>query len=160
MRFGLTEVNNEIMENILEAVGETMESLIFSEVEPADPDNEDQALIDPIWSDIDILRPVQGKLTIIMPRELAMEITGDLFGPDLDGPPADSMVRDTLAEIVNTVAGKLMSSIIKHDQVLELGLPVSGEGPVDDSQALVCRMNMNEYDFYLLARGLANIDPV
>jgi CheY-specific phosphatase CheX len=154
MRSGLTENNQEIIEAILEALGETMESLIFTEVEPVDPLGGGEEIDDPIWSSIDIIKPFSGKLTLVMPRELIMEITGDLFGPDLEGPPAGSLIKDTLAEMLNTIAGKLMSSLIGLDQPLELGLPETGEGPVDAGQAMVCRVNINDYDFCLIADGL------
>ncbi len=73
--------------------------------------------------DVPVTSPVAGVVRILLSEAQArsIAIAGYACEPDQ---LTDPMVRDMAAELVNTVAGNLMSAVLPSDQVFSLGLPV------------------------------------
>jgi len=119
----VSEWSLEIVEALQEAVAETMESIAFMEAFPLEESPADTAPGDLLGSWIEVKNPVQVGLTLLVPPELAMDITRSIYGVDEDVMFSGVEARDTLAELVNIVAGRFMSKITPADLTFELGLP-------------------------------------
>ncbi|HAS81514.1 MAG TPA: hypothetical protein DCS43_02250 [Verrucomicrobia bacterium] len=72
--------------------------------------------------DVAVTSPVEGIVRIVLSEDQAraIAIAGYACEPEA---LTDSMMRDMAAELVNTVAGNLMSSVLPPDLVFSLGLP-------------------------------------
>ncbi|MHC4870622.1 MAG: chemotaxis protein CheX [Planctomycetota bacterium] len=118
-------IHSSLSETILRAVSETFEGMAFSEVEPAslklDLDS------DLIWSKLAINSPFAGSITLVAPRQLLLSLTEDMFGIDKDE-LTDEMINDGLAEILNTLTGRIMAVVVQQEETFELGIPEGGRG--------------------------------
>lgn len=70
-----------------------------------------------------LLEPVEGKIQLVMPDMLARDITLSIYACEADK-LTTQMVEDAVAELINTVAGQLVASVLSEDQTFTLGLPV------------------------------------
>ena len=118
------------------AVAETFEGMLFMEVLPADVPEPGR---DALWARVPVLEPVAGGVTLLCPpglaRALADALTMGCPGGDL-APEiacrvalgAERLHLDALAELVNTLAGRLLGRIVPERQAFRLGLPETGTG--------------------------------
>ncbi len=120
---------------IASAVAITLENMAF---EQAIPEDEPEVPVgaDPYWAKLNLLSPHEGFVMILVGNEgaklIAEAIHGpgdDLFADEPEELPRE-MVFDTLAELINTIAGRFLNSYLPPDQRFELGLPETGHGNV------------------------------
>ena len=71
---------------------------------------------------IPIVSPVEGTFILSVTPNLLLEMTENIYGLAEDEITWE-MENDTLAEILNTISGRVMKEIIPLDQTYELGLP-------------------------------------
>jgi hypothetical protein len=83
--------------------------------------------IEQIWAALSLIDPIQGEITIEVPRQYAAQMTEELFGP-ADEQYSEDLLRDTLAEVLNTMAGLFVKALIPSYQEYSLGLPATGCG--------------------------------
>lgn len=138
-----------------EAAVETLETMAFMEVTLKDLAASDLDEARGYWATITLHQPLQGQLTLFVPTALGEEIAATLLGVDEADPPSEEVIRDSMAEVVNTIAGLAMGRLAGN-QLVEIGLPVSekGSGPSPQKPDLVCGLTMGEYAFALIAQGL------
>jgi hypothetical protein len=67
-----------------------------------------------------------------MPRELAATIAEALYNPT-DESDIDKLLFDVLAELLNTIAGRIMAEVVPHEDTFRLGLPETGVGSFAES---------------------------
>ncbi len=105
---------------MLHAVAETMENLAFMEALPI----EEEGAPDPAAMTAALLfhEPYQGEIRIALPRRLLAEIAENLSGPG-ESELAEPLLKDVLAEILNTVAGRFLDELLPADQTFRIGLP-------------------------------------
>ena len=145
----------ERCENLLDVVSDTLEALAFMEVVPSEIEEIEEPGPETIWAEIEVLQPAPGRLIIFAPAQLAVEIVETMLGPsDEDAPPPEGSLRDVLAELANTIAGRMMNQIMTPDQTLELSLPVTGLGGCIPRKALVCPMTAEDHEFLVVAEGV------
>ena len=113
---------------ILKEVSSTFEGMAFSVVtrssDNLDLDCELQ------WSLLNIVKPIEGSLMIIMPVKLAVTLAENMLGVEGDE-LKEEMITDALAEVLNTLVGRIMAIITDSQEVFELGIPENGIGCPD-----------------------------
>ncbi len=153
--------NDHLQQIIFESVSETFEAMLFTSVyQIPSPDSESNEM-DMFVIQIDSLSPIEGRLTLEVPSDLGFEITKDIYSWQEDSPPSESMVKDTLAELINTIAGKLLGKAIPEDQSFELGLPETGNDvPEPGDTVVITHFEVNNHIFSLMVEGdLTNHRP-
>lgn len=73
-----------------------------------------------VW--LRVLSPVKGILFMTLSGELLKTLMENIYGMYGDGDPGETG-RDTMAEILNTMAGRFMSLLTGPDRNFEIGLP-------------------------------------
>lgn len=133
------------------AVSATFENMAFMEVLTRD---ESSALQDVMWTSILVHNPTQGELSLVIPKELLVRITETLLGSTPEE-VSEQNLKDILAEILNTIAGRFLSEIIPEDQTFRLGLPVNEQDEYSntDSSAITWHFTIDDIPFFLNASG-------
>ncbi|MEF2144736.1 MAG: chemotaxis protein CheX [Desulfovibrionaceae bacterium] len=98
------------------AVSATMEEMFFIEASSSDY----------LWSRVRVLEPCEGAVTMVFPRKLLTLAAAAIFGEDER--IREQTLWDTLAEIVNTVAGRILGELLSEDRTFKLSVPESGTG--------------------------------
>ncbi|MBA4368747.1 MAG: hypothetical protein C0403_14055 [Desulfobacterium sp.] len=136
---------HEIKQAVFTAVSETFEAMIFTQIIPSDlpdigptsselieantetPDSDliESAFDQPVFyrSEINLIEPKSALFSMIFPTDLAISITKNLYGWMEENDPPEHLMQDSLAEIINTVTGKLMTILIDNQSTFTLGLP-------------------------------------
>lgn len=112
---------------VYDAMSGTFEGLAFLELSPDEESLSDENCPSSLWARVDSLSPLQGHITVILPESLANEITASLFSIS-DGQIPPDKLRDSLGEIANTVAGRLMALLVSKDDSFKLSMPDFGKG--------------------------------
>lgn len=76
------------------------------------------------WPLLKLKNPANGALHIVIGENLSFELTKSLSGEDRQE-IADSLVRDSIAEIANIIGGSYLRFITLENHKYELGIPVS-----------------------------------
>ncbi len=145
---------DQLQQIVFESVSETFEAMIFTPVAPVDPPDSESSDQKMLEADVDSVSPVKGKMTLQIPSDLALDITKDIFGWMEDQDPEETMIRDTLAELINTIAGRIMTRLIPENESFELGLPGTGTGLLaSPSTVEIFYFMLNDQIFSLMAEG-------
>ena len=130
-----------------QAVSQTLENMVFLEV-MAHPDKtysmpEDET----VWASLLINDPVQGELVLAMPHNTLEKFTGNIFGMT-EEELTETQKHDILNELLNTIAGLFMTTLLAHDQQYKLGLPAIGNGKFTppDTDTLVWKLITSDDD--------------
>lgn len=103
---------------------------------------ENAADIGHVWAVIPILTPYYGKMSIELAESFARDLAQNLYCGDECN--TGEVFLDVLAEILNTMAGRFMISLLGTASDFELGFPSTGRGRCDE----------------LIPPALENSDPV
>ena len=150
---GLADMENQefLKISLGSAIAKTMEEMTFEEVEIDEVPKIPSAIQnDSLWAALPIKRPLAGKLVLDTSQIYARKLAEGIFG----GPGkefSDDIVRDVLAEILNTVAGSFINELVPKDQEFELGLPTTGLGKIPEPEVPVTSIRANVGGFYLTA---------
>lgn len=103
--------------------GLAFEEVVFEEtISPPFPE-----IPEPIHSIIQVDTPTVGELGILLSRQLILQFTESIHGIPMEEIPAD-LVNDNLNELLNTLAGRILSGKLAENRLYSLGLPRSGTG--------------------------------
>ena len=91
---------------------QSMEEMMFLPVEEREM----------VVATLDVLEPMKGTIQFVMSRKQARDIAMAIHAGVADD-LSDQMTMDAVAELINTVAGQLASSLLPADQTFALGLP-------------------------------------
>jgi len=116
----MTDLPGNYQEALVTAVAETFENLAFMEPEYS-PDKEFAAAVT-YGCSLAIHAPLQSTMQIVMDEELGKVITSTVWSRQKESVD-EQMCRDTLAELLNTIAGRFMKALLPADQTFQLGLP-------------------------------------
>jgi CheY-specific phosphatase CheX len=108
---------NGLQAVVSKAVRRSIEDMIFMPVEKATM----------LMASIQVLEPVNGRIGLIVDKRLARKMALDIHACDALA-LTDPMITDFVAELINTIAGQLMSDILPGEQLFQLGLPVVSQG--------------------------------
>ncbi|MEE9255925.1 MAG: chemotaxis protein CheX, partial [bacterium] len=123
----MSEEGNTLQDAMYDAAANTLENMAFMEVIPQRNRRDEQKY----FSRLEILSPVTGSLTLITSVKLATDLAEELQEPE-PGTLDEAMIRDTLSELINTIAGGMMRRLTPENETFRLGLPEAfTEGEVD-----------------------------
>lgn len=114
--------HNPFYPAMIEAVQQTLENMVFMEVIEERGTPTEIAAEELAWSSLQIKEPVQGEIRLAVPSELLKKITGNVFGID-EEEVTTSQAYDILNELLNTIAGLFMNSLLPEEQEYKIGLP-------------------------------------
>lgn len=153
--------NNSVLEDdvnlqeaLISAVSDTLEGMAFIEVLKADtitPYDEHMARLRVA---ILINSPFPGEICMVLPVALASLFVQNMYSIE-EQDLTDSIKNDVLGEILNVVAGCLMSRIMPVDQSYQLGLPEIGNDVFLQTElnAKSIEFNAEGYPFWILLVG-------
>jgi len=135
---------NTLSQALHDAVAESLENMFFSEVQD----------VEFHWGSVEVVKPINGKVTIAFPRELALEIVNEVFGVERQQITID-VINDIIAEVANTVAGRLISTLVAPSETFELLVPETGEGLLEAGQAIsfINHYEMNGKVYLVMLEG-------
>ncbi|MBW1723566.1 MAG: chemotaxis protein CheX [Deltaproteobacteria bacterium] len=137
--------NNKLSEIMSSALEETFEEMAFLEVcrvqVPDDPPDEGGLLRVSLL----VHDPFPGELCLAAPRSLLTEMARILFGTEGESIP-DETLLDLQAELLNTIAGRVMREITPEEATFRLGLPETGAQSLSDlnCEAIKCHFSVDE----------------
>jgi len=107
-----------------------------------------------LWFCLPLSAPLRGLVAVELPGVYAAQIAGALYGPEEQSPQREA-VRDTMGELLNTLAGRFMQELLGPDQNFELGFPRAGEGEMlsPDAPAVKLTFSAAGYPFQALLFG-------
>lgn len=147
----------ELKGDLYEALRDTLETMAFAEVLPANNDSLMQLADDSqvIWSKVGIHSARLSGIELVVPAELAAELADTMYAGL--APEDAGTVQDTLAELANTLAGKFMLGLGSDVGDFFLDVPVSGEGvPNVSGDTVVCQSVVDEVHPVRIVLSMAN----
>ena len=117
------------------AVAKALENMAFMEVEHAGSPPP-TASKEPMGASLLIHDPVQWELTLSMPRRLVLDIVTAVYAMPEDE-VAEELLHDLLAELLNTIAGRFLSEILRPSETFTLGLPERCRDAMGDERPLL-----------------------
>ncbi|MGD0621679.1 MAG: hypothetical protein ABSA82_04340 [Thermacetogeniaceae bacterium] len=115
--------NSDRAGRLCQALIAVVADLAFIELEEEHQDRQ-AAVPARFWKmKLPVVQPLAGELLLAVEPALLQEITRNIYGLDAEQPVRDREL-DTLAELLNTIGGKLMQVIVPPTVKYELGLPV------------------------------------
>jgi CheY-specific phosphatase CheX len=151
----MIQCDTAVKSAMVSAVTETMENMAFEQVEEA-PDTSAPAG-DVIWASMPVIRPSKAEISIELSTDYAKAVTEALFG-FMENGPDENIVRDALAEMLNTIGGRFMAQMTPAKQEFELGLPSVGTGKSKVSPNDVAAVNFNVGE-HILRVYITGLDP-
>ncbi len=116
--------NNKLTKAISSAVSESLENMVFKTT----------SALELVWGKVAILAPFQGALTIAFPEKTLSNLTGEMYTQKLSPKEQKAAYMDTVAEMANIIAGRMMSSLVHDDIEFNLALPETGIGTIEGAQ--------------------------
>ena len=110
------------------AIARTMENMTFDEIEVVDIPLNPEITRDGMWATLSILNPIKGEVVLELSRELGAQLAREVYGVAVGSAISDESVRDVIAEILNTLAGRFIDRLVASQFKFELGLPNTGNG--------------------------------
>jgi CheY-specific phosphatase CheX len=104
------------------SVIETLENMAFMEAVAASGPAQSPISEDRFQAMLPVDAPFKGVLVIRMDGGLARKLAENIYGTPHEE-LGDQLVRDTVAEILNIVAGRFMTAVLPGEQAYQLGLP-------------------------------------
>lgn len=112
---------------VLRVMAEVMENTAFTEVRPDPADTLFQGEIRGVV--LLVHDPVQGELRLLMAADLLRQLTATVYGSVLTEINQQTE-NDFLAELLNTIAGRLLGELLPPHRSFQLGLPeISQDSP-------------------------------
>jgi hypothetical protein len=115
------------IEKLDEILAETFESMVFMEILPqgsSDPDQDP----DSYWASVALEEPSEGLVGLRCGTDLLRDLVSAVFGEIVSDEELESRGADLLAELANTVAGRLAGAIGNEGAQVRVGLPERGRG--------------------------------
>ncbi len=134
----MTETTDILTSTLTLAIAQTIENMTFEEVddEMEEIDNYYHAE-EMCWSILPILKPVNGKLALVVSNECAKLLINNVYDEIQEEEISDNAINDMLSEIINTIGGRFMDSVLASDQEFELGIPTAGRGPLPEHNNII-----------------------
>lgn len=121
--------DDQIKSALKNAITETLENLAFIQLIEIEGPRLSDLGPDFLQDMLSVYLPMKheyGILVMSASGGILKETACNIFALDPGAEPGEDIIKDTLAEILNTVSGQFMRLITPGDQFYELGLPVIG----------------------------------
>jgi len=146
------EENQDLIQCSLEAaISKTMECMAFEEVMVMQSEDEIPVFVAPedvLWAGLTMKMPYRGQLLLEIAQDYGLLLAEEVYG-ESDLEISDACIRDALAEILNTIAGRFLNAVVPSDQVFQLGLPSTGHGELTVNSKPVRTIVVNVGEHYL-----------
>ncbi len=114
---------NSFREAACAAIIETLENLLYEEIEIVSA--EDWKVEQPVWAKLLIRKPIKSNVYLYMSAGTVKFIAETLLEiPEKE--ISEDLINDTVAELINTLAGRILDGLPIRDKDFELGLPETG----------------------------------
>lgn len=124
----------DIEKEISRSTIEIFTTMVMMEVDPVPGFTKaDGALIDSITGLIGFAGTHKGALAIHLPNQVALDITSNFLGMDVEGINED--VEDAVGEIANMIGGDIKSYLSGNGRDIDLSLPSTISGAQYDFQS-------------------------
>jgi len=124
----------DVKEILVDAVTETIESMAFVELLPAETITPYDEQMVRLRVEILVNEPFPGEIRLVLPKALAVQFARNMYSLEQQE-VTDGIISDVLGEIVNIIAGRLMADILPGHQTFKLGLPLVGPDAFLDTEA-------------------------
>ena len=104
---------------------DAIENMAFMEVTKSDTLTPYDEHLVRLRVEILINKPFPGEMRLILPIGLVSQFTQNMYNID-EADVNDDTMKDVLGEMINIIAGRLMTEITPPDEMFELGLPLVG----------------------------------
>ncbi len=104
------------------AVSATFEGMAFTDAEPLGEGSFPPAGSEVFLAGLDVIKPAGGRVSIVLPVRLAREIADNIYSIN-ENAPTEEMITDTVAELLNTLAGLIVGAVAPDTAAFALGLP-------------------------------------
>jgi hypothetical protein len=154
----MNDKKNRLTEIIASAVEETFEEMVFLEAchvkAPAVPLDEGNLL----RASLLVHDPFPGEICLVAPRPLVTGMARALFRSEDECIP-DETLLDLQAELLNSIAGKVMNQMTPEENTFKLGLPETEVESLmgSDGQSVECHFDVGGEMFSVAASGDALI---
>ena len=144
------------------AVVESLENMVFMEVLAATEEIRQSVAEEILSVKQQVLAPVQGEFSLLMPRSLVGMIADTIFTMAMEE-ISEQQLEDVATELLNTIAGKFLNDFLPTDETYKLGLPVmetTGVAEQDQQVGTWC-FQMAEQPFtFTISENLLETDSV
>ncbi|MCZ6820073.1 MAG: chemotaxis protein CheX [Calditrichaeota bacterium] len=151
----MSENQNRLETSLSSAVATTLENMTFEEIEVVDEPASAEISDDMIWAAVPILQPHEGELVVRVAPEYAKILAEEVFG-SADEAISDAAVKDVIAEMANTIAGRFMNELVPSDEEFRLGLPNTGVGKFQEGSDQVTSILINVGEHPLVTSVIGN----
>ncbi|MCG8606057.1 chemotaxis protein CheX [bacterium] len=144
--------NSELQSSLGSAITRTLEDMTFDQVEIDDEVTvvDTTSGNDHFWATLPVKTPLSGKMVLEISSTCAKQLAKDIYGGS-DGEYSDKIIRDVLAEVLNTIAGNFIKELVPNDRLFEIGLPTSGVGNRPKPESPITRVRAKVGVHYLTA---------
>ena len=115
MKIDLQQKLGEVLENVLE-------QFAFMFCEPTTPDEMPEPSGDLLHASMQFNGPSTGKLDMMTPRSLAIELAANAMGIDEDDEAAAG-ASDALRELLNIICGQMLTALAGDEPVFDITIP-------------------------------------
>ncbi len=144
-------MSKKLDQDMVRAITTTLENMAFMQVSQEVEEARCHPVEEMVLSRLLIHDPVQGELSLRMPKPLLSKIVSSVYiMPEEE--LSEQMLFDMLGELTNTVAGLFLNAYLPEDQTYSLGLPEQGPAGEEDSLAEMKRWDLQaENELFSLA---------
>lgn len=130
------------LEALNEAVRLTFEQMAFLDVAPGNPPESPSVEEGPVLY-LEYTRPRAGALALFLPKEVKFAVAEAIYGEDWDH-LSSSQLDDSLLELLNVLAGRLLTGHFGPGEAYSMGLPRVLYDPPGDLPGFL----RQDYDFH------------
>lgn len=144
---------------IEEITCDALENTTFMDVDVIEDERDEFWYEDKLHSFISVKSPVKGYISLIMPAQLVDNIS-EIILAGLENVSTQKLRKDTLSELVNIVAGRIMSDLKPNGLSFSIGLPkvIRYNNAQTNYKTLVHFFEMNDYEFAVKIIGSNLLD--
>ena len=114
---------NAPSELVREVFSRVLEKQVFMFAEEASLDDLASGEGDWVEARISFHGPMEGSLSLALPKLAELEIAANFLGKDADDPDVALCAEDSLKEILNVVCGHMLTALAGEDPVFDLSIP-------------------------------------
>lgn len=144
---------------VLSAVAETLENMAFMEV-VRDECPPSSLSVEVLSARLAIHEPTAGEVHLTMPHSLLAQVAEAAYALPAEA-LEEQILRDLLAELLNTIAGRFLTLLLPPEQSYRLGLPEleDADAPAPGATDHLWNFRMEDNRFTLRIRGALPEDP-
>jgi hypothetical protein len=123
-----------ILKKVCFSVFENLAFMFGDELEEDEVESDDDLFL---RASMEFKGPKQGRVALVVPRTLTGLLASNILGLDDEAFVDESVAVDALMELLNTITGRLMTSLFGEDAVVDLSIPYTDELDFTSWEALI-----------------------